>query len=133
MEHTHYLALLRKDVDSDYGVDFPDLPGCISAGRTLNEAIENAHEALALHLDGMVEDGETVPAPRDADTIMAHPESAGAIAFLVAAATRRPRTVRFQATMKEDLLARIDAAASNRSRFLADAAEAELRRQARRK
>jgi predicted RNase H-like HicB family nuclease len=46
---TAYVALIHKDPDSDYGVSFPDLPGCVSAGSTLDEAIALAHEALALH------------------------------------------------------------------------------------
>ena len=54
----HYIALLHKEADSDYGVSFPDLPGCVTAGKTLDEARANAEEALALHLAGMAEDGE---------------------------------------------------------------------------
>lgn len=42
---------------------FPDLPGCTSYGVTLSEAQKNAQDALGLHLYGMEEDGETVPAP----------------------------------------------------------------------
>ena len=34
-----YIALIHKDADSDYGVSFPDLPGCITAGTTLDEAM----------------------------------------------------------------------------------------------
>ena len=45
-----YTGLIHKDPDSDYGVSFPDLPGCITAGRTVEEAREMAAEALALHL-----------------------------------------------------------------------------------
>jgi len=44
------IATLRKDSDSDYGVEFPDLPGYISAGRTLEEAKALAAEALAGHI-----------------------------------------------------------------------------------
>jgi predicted RNase H-like HicB family nuclease len=47
-----YIALLRKENGSDYGVEFPDFPGCVSAGRTLEEARRAAHEALELHLEG---------------------------------------------------------------------------------
>ena len=48
-----YIALLRKDASSDYGVDFPDLPGCVTAGRSLEEARRAAAEALAVRLEGM--------------------------------------------------------------------------------
>ena len=40
-----YIALLRKDPDSDYGVDFPDFPGCVTAGTDLDEASASAREA----------------------------------------------------------------------------------------
>src|SRR5216683_2929735 len=66
---TAYIALIHKDPDSDYGVSFPDLPGCVSAGSTLDEAIAMAKEALALHIEGLLDDDETVPAPSAADEI----------------------------------------------------------------
>ena len=55
---TAYIALLRKDQRSDYGVDFPDFPGCVTAGRTLDEARRMAGDVLAFHVDGMRHDGE---------------------------------------------------------------------------
>jgi predicted RNase H-like HicB family nuclease len=45
-----YIALVHKDEGTSYGVSFPDVPGCISAGDTFDDAIENAAEALAGHL-----------------------------------------------------------------------------------
>jgi predicted RNase H-like HicB family nuclease len=56
-----YIALIHKDAGSDYGVSFPDLPGVISAGSTLDEARDMAAEALAFHLEGLAQDGEAVP------------------------------------------------------------------------
>jgi predicted RNase H-like HicB family nuclease len=67
----HYIALIHKDANSDYGVSFPDLPGVISAGSTLDEAHAMAAEALAFHLEGLAEDGETVPEPSTLEEIMA--------------------------------------------------------------
>jgi predicted RNase H-like HicB family nuclease len=58
-----YIALIRKEPGSDYGVEFPDFPGCITAGVDLDDARRMAAEALALHIQGMLEDGETLPAP----------------------------------------------------------------------
>ena len=46
-----------------YGAWFVDFPGCVSAGDTIAEAIEGAHEALALHTSGMIRDGEQIPEP----------------------------------------------------------------------
>jgi len=58
---TAYIALIRKQPDSDYGVEVPDFPGCITAGKSLEEARRMASEALNCHIAGMVEDGETIP------------------------------------------------------------------------
>ncbi len=78
-----YMGLVHKEIDSDYGVSFPDLPGCITAGRTFEEAREMAAEALALHLEGLAEDGDAIPAPRSADAILAHPDACDAMALIV--------------------------------------------------
>ena len=58
-----YIAYLHKDKNSDCGVSFPDFPGCITAGFSLEEARRMAAEALAFHVAGMREDGETLPKP----------------------------------------------------------------------
>ena len=59
-----YIALVHKDEGTSYGVSFPDVPGCISAGDTFQEAFANAAEALAGHLALMRGDGDAIPAPR---------------------------------------------------------------------
>jgi len=122
-----YIGLLRKDLDSDFGVGFPDLPGCVTAGRTLEEARRMASEALALHLAGMAEDGETIPAPSGLDEIMADRENRDAVAVLVDAPVRQARSIRVNVMLPEDLLRDIDRASPNRSRFLAEAARDKLR------
>lgn len=48
---TAFIALMRKEPSSDYGVDFPDFPGCVTAGQTLEEARKFAYEALGLHIE----------------------------------------------------------------------------------
>ena len=59
----HYpIAIEAGDDQHAFGVSVPDLPGCFSAGETLEEAIEQAHEAIKFHLQGLSEDGE-LPAP----------------------------------------------------------------------
>ena len=78
-----YIGLVHKDADSDYGVSFPDLPGCITAGSTLEEAREMAAEALALHLDGLEEDGATIAPPSSANLVLEHPDAADALAVIV--------------------------------------------------
>ena len=125
---TSYIGLIRKDTDSDFGVDFPDFPGCISAGTTLDEARRMAQEALELHVGGMIEDGEALPVGSSLETIMADPENADAVAFVVTVPDAADRTVRVNITLPERLLRRIDERAKNRSAFLARAAEKAFRR-----
>ena len=58
-----YPIVIHKDADSDYGVTVPDLPGCFSAGETIEEALEMAREAIELHMEGLIADGLPVPPP----------------------------------------------------------------------
>jgi len=69
-----YIALVHKDAGTSYGVSFPDVPGCISAGETFEEAVANAAVALAAHLAAMDASGEATPAPRSLDEIKRDPE-----------------------------------------------------------
>jgi predicted RNase H-like HicB family nuclease len=78
-----YIALIHKDPDSDYSVSFPDLPGVISAGSTLDEARDMATEALAFDLEGMAEDDEAVPEPSTLEEIMAIAENRDGVAVLL--------------------------------------------------
>lgn len=58
-----YLVLIEKTPEmANYSAWVPDLPGCVSTGRTLEETENNVREAIALHLRGMREDGDRVPA-----------------------------------------------------------------------
>lgn len=122
-----YIALIHKDADSDYGVSFPDLPGVITAGSTLDEARAMAVEALAFHLEGMAEDGEAVPEPSSLEDIMADKRNRDGVAVLVEAPRTNARSVRVNVTLPEDVLAEIDRYAEaqgfTRSGFLAAAAK----------
>ncbi len=122
-----YIALLRKETDTDYGVDFPDLPGCITAGSTLDEAKEMAAEAIAFHIEGLIEDGEGIPAPSSLEEIMADKANKEAVAFLVPYQSSE-KAVRVNITLPSSLLKRIDRQSGKRGRsgFLAAAAEKEL-------
>lgn len=123
---TAYIALLRKQADSDFGVEFPDFPGCITAGVTLEDARRMAAEALLLHVEGMVEDGDPIPEPSGLDEVLTDPRHSDAAAVLVDVPTRRPRSVRVNISVPEDVLQAIDRVTDNRSRFLADAAREKL-------
>ena len=126
MSTTNYIALLRKESASDYGVDFPDFPGCVTAGRSLDEARRMATEALGFHISGMLEDREALPAPSSLDAIMADPDNREAVAFLVDVPTRPARAVRINVMLPDELVQQIDRVTRNRSQFLADAARAKL-------
>ena len=122
-----YIGLLRKAALSDFAVDFPDFPGCVTAGQTLEDARRLAVEALGLHIAGMVEDGEAIPEPSTLDAVMADPENRTAVAVLIDAPIRSARSVRVNVMLPEMLLRDIDRVTDNRSRFLAEAAAAKLR------
>lgn len=123
---TTYIALLRKEVDSDFGVEFPDFPGCITAGVTLEDARRMAAEALLFHIEGMMEDGDPIPEPSGLDEVLTDPRYSDAAAVLVDVPTRRPRSVRVNISVPEDVLQAIDRVTDNRSRFLAEAAREKL-------
>ena len=120
-----YIALLRKDKDSDFGVDFPDFPGCITAGRTLEEAHKAVSEALRCHIKGMPEDGDPIPEPISLDEIIADPSNAGAMPFLVTVPDTK--TKRVNKTLPESDLEVIDDYVRrhkmSRSAFLLEAAK----------
>ena len=72
----NYPVVIHKDKGSDYGVTVPDLPGCFSAGKTLEEALENAKEAILCHVEGIVNDGEALPGPAPIEQHKENPEYA---------------------------------------------------------
>lgn len=124
MAAIYYPAVFERAADG-VSAYFPDLPGCVSAGDTVEEAMVGAEDALALHLAGLAEEGEPVPPPSRLDAVEPDAEAIDPIVLLVRA-ERGGRTVRVNITVDEDLLAAIDATAQraglSRSRFLAQAA-----------
>ncbi|MCP3387557.1 type II toxin-antitoxin system HicB family antitoxin [Bradyrhizobium sp. CCGB12] len=72
-----YVAII-EDAGSDDAVSvwFPDLPGCISGGDDVDEALENAPEALAFYAQELIADGRQLPVPRTLDELKADPEVA---------------------------------------------------------
>ena len=121
----NYIALIYKDENSDYGVMFPDFPGCVTAASTLDEAKSEAKEALSGHIEIMKEDNELLPVPTSLDDIMKEREYRDAVAFLVEIPTSR--VVRVNVTFTQEMLDLIDRRARQfhltRSAFLAKAAE----------
>jgi predicted RNase H-like HicB family nuclease len=64
-----YFAIIHKEKSSDYGISFPDLLGCVSAGKNPEEAVKMASEALALHIQGLKEDKLKIPNPSGLEII----------------------------------------------------------------
>ena len=128
-----YIGLIYKDTGSNYGVSFPDRPGCVTAGTTIDDARTMAEEALALHIKGMVDDGEAVPEPSSLEAVMDDRENRDAVAILVSVKTEA-KAIRVNVTIPEDVLGDIDRYAAdngfNRSGFLTHAARLAMRRRA---
>ena len=92
----HYIALIHKDTDSCYGVSFPDVPGVITAGDTIDAAMRQAAEVLAFAAEDWAElNGKPFPRPRSIDDLRADPEFVSDAADAVIAA------VPFQARVGE--------------------------------
>ena len=124
----NYIAVVHKDPKSDFGVSFPDFPGCITAGTTIDEAKDMADDALSLHVKGLIQDGEDIPSPSKLEDIMDNPEYSDSVAILVVSVSEaKPRSVRVNITVPEDMLRKIDNIAKqrgmSRSSFLVNAAQ----------
>jgi predicted RNase H-like HicB family nuclease len=125
-----YLALVEKDTDSAYGVQFPDIPGCFSAADRAEDIVPNAIEALQLWREDM-----PLPEPSSHADILARPDVARSLAeggYLVSVPLIENDTavVRANLTFERGMLRAIDQTARERgltrSAFLADAARKEI-------
>lgn len=107
------IAIEPGDANHAFGVAVPDLPGCFSAGDTLDEAIDNAREAIDLWLETVIDDGDAVPEPRTITEHQANPEYAGWVWAVVAVdlAALSDKAERVNITLPARVLRRIDAAA----------------------
>lgn len=123
-----YPVVIHKEKGSDYGVSFPDLPGCFSAGGTMQAALDAAREAVAAHIEGMLLDGEPMPSPDSIDTHQANPDYAGGVWALVAVDLGKisGKAKRINITLPERALSEFDSCAKEigetRSGFLLRAA-----------
>ena len=115
------------------GVVVPDLPGCFSAGDTLDEAIDQAKDAIDFHCQTLIEDGGDVPPARALAEHQADPDFAGWIWAVVEVPVERyfGPAEKINITLPRLLLAKIDervrARGGTRSGFLAEAARAAMR------
>ena len=128
-----YVSFIHRD-DGGFGVSFPDFPGCVSVGDTVDDAVRRGSEALAFHVEGLSDDGEPIPPPRSIDAIKADPDLAewrrGADFVLVPLLLDRGSSRRVNISLDRGLLEAIDDEAKQRrmtrSAFLATAARHEI-------
>ncbi|WP_457299252.1 type II toxin-antitoxin system HicB family antitoxin [Phyllobacterium sp. P5_D12] len=108
-----------------FGVVVPDLPGCFSAGDTLDEAMSGAEEAAAAWVDAALDAGESIPAPSGLEALRTNPEYAG---WMIGVITLDPALLddtieRVNITLPRRVLRRLDAlaqaAGESRSGYIA--------------
>ena len=106
----NFPIVIHKDKRSDYGVTVPDLPGCFSAGKTFDEALAMAKEAIEFHMEGLIEDGRPIPKPRRIEDHRRNRDYAGGTWAVVSvdAATLRSNAKRINITMPERVLDAVD-------------------------
>ena len=113
-----YIGIIHKDADSDFSVCFPDFPGCITAGTTLDEAGKMAQEALSGHIETMREDKYDIPEPMTFEDAHKHEFAEGALSFIVVN-VQDPESdtiVRINISIRKADLQKIDKAAANSHR-----------------
>ncbi|MFX4223556.1 MAG: type II toxin-antitoxin system HicB family antitoxin [Thalassobaculum sp.] len=110
----YYVGIIHRDEGTDYGISFPDFPGCVSAGSTVEELKANAEAALAAHIGILAEDGAEIPSPSSIDTVMADPDFADGMPVLVLAPDVQDETVRINLTVRRSALTAIDRNAAMR-------------------
>lgn len=130
-----FAVVIHKDESSGYGVTVPDLPGCFSAGDSIEEAILSGHEAIACHLEGLLMDGEPIPERAPVETHQVNLEHKDGIWALIEVDVSKlsSRTRRVNITVPERVLAIVDKMAARegetRSGLLARAALSYAERQ----
>ncbi len=129
------IAIARGDDTTAHGIFIPDLEGCFSAADDYQDAFDNAIEAIELHLEGLVEDGEDVPLPSSIDNHVNNPEYEGMTWALVEVDVNRylGKSEKINITLPSRLIHMIDEKVSSnkdryksRSAYLAKLAEKEL-------
>ena len=127
------IAIEPGDEKHAFGVVVPDLPGCFSAGDTLDEAFENAKEAIDLWCETVIQDGGMVPSGITLAHHQSDPEFLGWVWSVVEVPVERfmGPAEKINITVPRMLLSRIDDYAKahgiSRSGFLAQAAQQAMR------
>jgi predicted RNase H-like HicB family nuclease len=105
-----YPVVIHKDKSSDYGVTVPDLPGCFSAGDTLEDAMTQAVEAIECHLEGLLFDGDVIPEAQSVEVHRNNRDFAGGTWALVTVDLSKlaSKAKRVNITLPERVLALVD-------------------------
>lgn len=78
-----YVAIVHRKPGTGYSVSFPDVPGCVSGGETVDEAMRAAATALSGHLEGLRKARKAVPVARDFAAVITSTDSKGALAYIL--------------------------------------------------
>jgi predicted RNase H-like HicB family nuclease len=130
------IAIETGDAEHAFGVVVPDLPGCFSAGDTLDEALSNSREAILLHLEALLDEQESFPAPSPIQQLQKRREFRGWTWAVVDidASELGDKAARINITLPQRILRAVDAHArkqgETRSGFLARAAVEAMRKPA---
>jgi len=129
-----FLIALEPGTDTTaWGVAVPDVPGCFSAGDTMEEAMENARLAIEQHVEVLIQDGAQIPAPRSLAHWQTGPDYAGWVWAVVDVPVEKylGPAEKINITVPRLMLARIDDYAKSqgmsRSGFLVEAARSAMR------
>lgn len=126
----YYPATFNPHTDGSgrYDVTFVDLPGCVSQGKNLEDALRMAREALTLHLSGMLEDNDPIPAPSTVEEARRADEAEALVEqdplpegtlwqyILVEPAPRKAKAeapVRLSISLKPSIIEKVDAIAED--------------------
>jgi predicted RNase H-like HicB family nuclease len=135
---TSYIAILEKEEGTLWGVHFPDLPGCVTAATTADDAVIRAQDVLRLYVETASED-EALPPPRSLEEMKSDPEisglfAGGALAFRVPVLVGHGRPVRVNLSIDSETLSAIDEAAEatglTRSAYMVKAAQEKILKEA---
>jgi len=127
------IAIVHEE-EGAYGISFPDFPGCVSGGNSLDEATRRGRETLRAHVASMLEDGESLPVPRTLDQLKKDRtfRADSADGLVLALPLDVPsRAIRINISLDENLVTAVDQAAErqglSRSAFIAEAAKEKLK------
>jgi predicted RNase H-like HicB family nuclease len=128
-----FTVVLHTDDGAHYGVIVPDLPGCFSGGQDVDDALSSVLEAIDLHVETLLEDGQDIPPRQPIAVHQSNPDYAGGVWAVVDVPVEKylGPAEKVNISIPRRLLARIDAYArahgATRSGFLADAARRAMR------